>query len=301
MDKINLESLITESINVNTVNIDKVSTFEILKMINEEDKKVASAVEKEIPQIEIAVNKITEALKKGGRLIYIGAGTSGRLGVLDAVECLPTYGVSDEMVHAIMAGGKDAMFKAKEGIEDSKEECKNDLKAINFSNKDVLVGIAASGRTPYVIGGIEYANKLGAVSVAVTCNKDSDLSKHADIVIEAVTGPEVVTGSTRMKAGSAQKMILNMLSTASMIKIGKVYNNLMVDVKASNLKLVERAKRIVMMATNVSRDVAEQYLKETDYDVKLSIFMIESSLDKVSAKELLNKNQGYIYKALENV
>ncbi|GAA0079185.1 N-acetylmuramic acid 6-phosphate etherase [Clostridium sp. CTA-5] len=301
MDKINLESLITESINVNTVNIDKVSTFEILKMINEEDKKVASAVEKEIPQIEIAVDKITEALKKGGRLIYIGAGTSGRLGVLDAVECLPTYGVSDEMVHAIMAGGKDAMFKAKEGIEDSKEECKNDLKAISFSNKDVLVGIAASGRTPYVIGGIEYAKKLGAVSIAVTCNKDSDLSKYADIVIEAVTGPEVVTGSTRMKAGSAQKMILNMLSTASMIKIGKVYNNLMVDVKASNLKLVERAKRIVMMATNVSRDVAEQYLKETDYDVKLSIFMIESGLDKVSAKELLNKNQGYIYKALENV
>lgn len=301
MDKINLESLITEGVNTNTINIDKSSTFEILTMINEEDKKVASAVEKELPQIEKAVDKIEKALRNNGRLIYVGAGTSGRLGVLDVVECLPTYGVSEETMQAIMAGGKDAMFRSKEGIEDNKEDCKKDLKAIDFCSKDVLVGIAASGRTPYVIGGIEYAKELGAITIAVTCNPNSDIAKIADVSIAAVTGPEVITGSTRMKAGSAQKMILNMLSTATMIKGGKVYRNLMVDVKASNLKLIERAKRIVMLATDVSIDVAEKYLEDTDYDVKLAIFMIESGLDKICAKNLLNKNNGYISRALENV
>lgn len=301
MDKINLENLITEGVNINTINIDKSSTLEILTMINEEDKKVASAVEKEIPQIEKAIDKIEKALRNNGRLIYVGAGTSGRLGVLDAVECLPTYGVSEDTMQAIMAGGKDAMFRAKEGIEDNKEDCKKDLKAIDFCSKDVLVGIAASGRTPYVIGGIEYAKELGAITIAVTCNPNSDIAKITDVSIAAVTGPEVITGSTRMKAGSAQKMILNMLSTATMIKNGKVYRNLMVDVKASNLKLIERAKRIVILATDVSRDVAEKYLEDTNYDVKLAIFMIESGLDKISAKELLNRNDGYVSKALENV
>lgn len=301
MDKINLESLITEGVNNNTINIDKCSIFEILTMINEEDKKVASAVEKEIPRIEIAVDKITKALQNGGRLIYVGAGTSGRLGVLDAVECLPTYGASEDMIQAIMAGGKDAMFRAKEGIEDNKEDCKIDLKAIDFCSKDVLVGIAASGRTPYVIGGIEYAKKIGSITIAITCNPNSDVANIADISISAVTGPEVITGSTRMKAGSAQKMILNMLSTAVMIKSGKVYKNLMVDVKASNLKLIERAKRIVVLATNVSRDVAERYLEDTDYDVKLAIFMIETGLNRISASEVLNKNNGFISKALENL
>lgn len=301
MTRINLESLVTESVNANTLNIDKLSTIDILKTINEEDKKVASSVEKEIPKIEMAVEKITEAFKNNGRLIYIGAGTSGRLGVLDAVECLPTYGVSEDMVQGIMAGGKDAMFRAKEGIEDDKEEGKNDLKAINFSSKDILVGIAASGRTPYVIGAMELAKKIGATVISVTCNPDSEMAKISDISIAVVAGAEVVTGSTRMKAGTAQKMVLNMLSTASMIKIGKVYRNLMVDLKPTNLKLVERAKRIVSLATNVSRDEAEKYLKDTDYDVKLSIFMIESGLDKDSAKMLLEKNQGYISKALENV
>lgn len=301
MDKINLENLITEGVNTRTINIDKSSTFEILTMINEEDKKVASAVEKEIPQIEIAVDKITKALKNGGRLIYVGAGTSGRLGVLDAVECLPTYGVSEDVIQAIMAGGKDAMFRAKEGIEDNPEDCKRDLESINFCSKDVLVGIAASGRTPYVIGGMDYANKLGSITIAVICNPNSDIAKIADISISAVTGPEVITGSTRMKAGSAQKMILNMLSTAAMIKSGKVYRNLMVDVKASNLKLIERAKRIVVLATNVSRDIAEKYLEDTDYDVKLAIFMIEAGLNKISAREVLNENYGCISKALENL
>ncbi|SHK70871.1 N-acetylmuramic acid 6-phosphate etherase [Clostridium cavendishii DSM 21758] len=301
MDKINLESLVTESVNVNTVNIDKASTFEILTMINEEDKKVANAVEKQIPKIGKAVDEITKALKNGGRLIYIGAGTSGRLGILDASECLPTYGVPEDMIQGIIAGGKEAMFRAKEGIEDSQEYCETDLRLINFSNKDVLVGLAASGRTPYVIGGFQYAKKMGAITIGITCNPNSEMSKVADISIEAVTGAEVITGSTRMKAGTAQKMILNMISTATMIKMGKVYKNLMVDLKASNLKLVERAKRIVMLATNVSRDVAEKYLEDTDYDVKLAIFMIESGLDKILAKEVLNKNEGYIFKALENV
>lgn len=301
MEEINLENLITEGININTINIDKLSTFEILRMINEEDKKVAIAIEKELHHIEKAVNKIEKALENGGRLIYIGAGTSGRLGVLDAVECFPTYGVSENVIQAIMAGGKDAIFRAKEGIEDNKIDCKIDLKSINFCNKDVLVGIAASGRTPYVIGGIEYARELGAVTVAVTCNPNSSIAKIAEISIAAVTGPEVVTGSTRMKAGSAQKMVLNMLSTTVMIKMGKVYRNLMVDVKASNIKLIERAKRIVIQATGVSRESAEKYLENTNYDVKLAIVMIKSGLDKIKAKEVLNKNNGHISRALESL
>lgn len=301
MNKFNLESLVTESVNLDTLNIDKLSTMDILKTINNEDKKVASAVEKEIPKIEMAIEKITEAFKNNGRLIYIGAGTSGRLGVLDAVECFPTYGVSEDMIQGIMAGGKDAMFKAKEGIEDEKVQGQNDLEKIKFSSNDILVGIAASGRTPYVIGAMELAKQIGAFVISITSNSGSEMSKIAHIAIEVVTGAEVITGSTRMKAGSAQKMVLNMLSTVSMIKIGKVYGNLMVDLKPTNLKLLERAKRIVSLATNISKDEAEKYLNETDYDVKLSIFMIESGLDKDSAKNLLEKNDGYISKALQNV
>lgn len=301
MKRINLEQLITEGVNENTNNIDKVSTLEMLTMINEEDKKVAFEVQKELPNIAKAVDEIARAFEKGGRLIYIGAGTSGRLGILDASECPPTYGVPENMVHAIIAGGHEAIFRAKEGAEDSLELCEEDLKNINFSADDVLVGLAASGRTPYVIGGLKYAKELGAVTVGVTCNPNSEISKLADISIAPVVGPEVITGSTRMKSGTAQKMVLNMLTTGSMIKIGKVFNNLMVDVKASNEKLVERAKRIVSLATGVTRERATEVLEQTSYNVKLSILMIESGFSRQDASDLLEKHKGYISKALESI
>ena len=280
MTNISLDKLVTESRNENTKNIDRVETLEMLKMINDEDKKVAEAVEKELIHIAKAVDKIGEAFFNGGRLIYVGAGTSGRLGVLDASECSPTYGVSYDLVRGIIAGGQSAMFKAKEGAEDSKNLCIKDLKNINFAENDILVGIAASGRTPYVIGGLEYANGIGATTISVTCNPESEMSKIANISIAPVVGAEAITGSTRMKAGTAQKMVLNMLSTGAMVKTGKVYGNLMVDLKATNEKLVERAKRIVMQATGAKRAQVEKILEETNFDVKLSIFMIESSLDK---------------------
>lgn len=295
---IDLSKMVTEKRNSNTKDIDKVSTLEMVKKINCEDKLVACAVEKELPQIAEAIDKIADAMNNGGRLIYCGAGTSGRLGILDASECPPTYGVSSELVQGIIAGGIEAIFKAKEGAEDSKELCVEDLNNMNFTKKDVLVGIAASGRTPYVIGGIEYANSIGAVTVGVTCNPQSEIASVAKIAISPVVGPEVITGSTRMKAGTAQKMVLNMLSTGAMVRTGKVYGNLMVDVKATNEKLVERAKHIVMEATEVTREKAEAVLEETNYDVKLSILMIMTNLSKEEGKELLEKNNGYIAKAL---
>ena len=296
---IDLNKMVTEKRNLNTKDIDKVSTLEMVRKINDEDKLVAYAVEKELPQIAEAIDKIAEAINNGGRLIYCGAGTSGRLGILDASECPPTYGVSPELVQGMIAGGIEAIFKAKEGAEDSKELCVEDLNNINFTNKDVLVGIAASGRTPYVIGGLEYANSIGAVTVGVTCNPGSEIAAVAKIAISPVVGPEVITGSTRMKAGTAQKMVLNMLSTGAMVKTGKVYGNLMVDVKATNEKLVERAKHIVMEATEVTREKAEAVLEETNYDVKLSILMIMANLSKEDGEALLEKNNGYIAKALE--
>lgn len=301
MDKLNLSKLTTESRNQNTLNIDKVSTLEMVKMINEEDKKVANAIEIELPQIAEAIDGIVERMQKGGRLIYIGAGTSGRLGILDASECPPTYGVSEELVQGLIAGGQEAIFRAKEGTEDSKELAVEDLKNKHLNENDTVVGIAASGRTPYVIGGLEYANKIGALTVSVTCNADSQVAKEAKIAISPVVGAEVVTGSTRLKSGTAQKLVLNMLSTGSMIKMGKVYGNLMVDVKATNEKLVERSKKIVCEATGVSFKEAETILTETDFDVKLSIFMILSNLEKKEAKVILEKNNGYIAKALKNI
>lgn len=296
---IDLNKMVTEKRNLNTKDIDKVSTLEMVKKINDEDKLVAYAVEKELPQIANAIDKIAEAINNDGRIIYCGAGTSGRLGILDASECPPTYGVSPELVQGIIAGGMEAIFKAKEGAEDSKELCVEDLRNMNFTKGDVLVGIAASGRTPYVIGGLEYANSIGAVTVGVTCNPQSDIAAVAKIAISPVVGPEVITGSTRMKAGTAQKMVLNMLSTGAMVKTGKVYGNLMVDVKATNEKLVERAKHIVIEATEVSREKAEAVLEETNYDVKLSILMIMANLSKKEGKALLEENNGYIAKALE--
>lgn len=301
MDKLNLSKLTTESRNQNTLNIDKVSTLEMVKMINEEDKKVANAIEIELPQIAEAIDGIVERMQKGGRLIYIGAGTSGRLGILDASECPPTYGVSEELVQGLIAGGQEAIFRAKEGAEDSKELAVLDLKYKHLNENDTVVGIAASGRTPYVIGGLEYANEIGALTISVTCNADSQVAKEAKIAISPVVGAEVVTGSTRLKSGTAQKLVLNMLSTGSMIKMGKVYGNLMVDVKATNEKLVERSKKIVCEATGVSFKEAETVLNETDFDVKLSIFMILSNLEKEEAKVILEMNNGYIAKALKNI
>lgn len=301
MKKIDLEKLTTESRNQNTLNIDKVSTLDMVKMINEEDKKVAVAIEAELPKIAEAIDKIVSSIHKGGRLVYIGAGTSGRLGILDASECPPTYGVSEELVQGIIAGGKEAIFRAKEGAEDSKELAVEDLKNISLNENDAVVGLAASGRTPYVIGGLEYANEIGALTVSITCNAGSEVSKAAKIPIAPVVGAEAVTGSTRLKSGTAQKLVLNMLSTGTMIKLGKVYGNLMVDVRATNEKLVERAKKIVCEATGVTREDAEKSLIETNYDVKLSIFMILSKLDKEEAKKLLDESNGYIAEALKSM
>ncbi|MGN9165323.1 N-acetylmuramic acid 6-phosphate etherase [Tissierellaceae bacterium HCP3S3_D8] len=297
--KIQLHKLTTEKRNPLTMDIDIVSTDQMVRLINNEDKKVAYAVEKEIPNIARAIDLIVDRLGNGGRLIYMGAGTSGRLGILDASECPPTFGVSHELVQGLIAGGHKAILKAVENIEDSTEEGMKDLKEIDFTNKDVLVGIAASGRTPYVLGGLEYARSIGAITIGVTNNSLAEMRNYVDICIAVEVGGEVVTGSTRMKAGTAQKMVLNMLSTGTMIKLGKVYENLMVDVEPTNLKLVERSKRIVMEATGVEEDVATEYLEDTDYDVKLSILMIKGGLDKNTAKDLLHKTKGHIRKALE--
>ena len=301
MNTIKLENLTTDSRNSSSLNIDKVSTLDMVKIINNEDKKVALAVEKELVKIAEAIDGIVSGMQKGGRLIYIGAGTSGRLGILDASECPPTYGVSEELVQGIIAGGTEAIFRAKEGAEDSKELAIEDLKSKNITENDTIVGLAASGRTPYVIGGLEYANKIGALTVSITCNANSEVAKVSKVSIAPVVGAEVVTGSTRMKAGTAQKLVLNMLSTGTMIKLGKVYGNLMVDVRATNKKLVERAKKIVCEATGVDREVAEKVLKETNYDVKLSILMILTGLDINEAKEKLTQNKGYIAKAMETI
>lgn len=301
MDRLNLKTLTTESRNENTMDIDQVSTLEMVKKINNEDKKVAEAVEKELPKIAEAIDCIVERMYKGGRLIYIGAGTSGRLGILDASECPPTYGTSEELVQGLIAGGTEAIFRAKEGAEDSKELAVADLKDKNITENDTIVGLAASGRTPYVIGGLEYANEIGALTISITCNADSEVSKASKISIAPVVGAEVVTGSTRLKSGTAQKLVLNMLSTGAMIKLGKVYGNLMVDVKSSNEKLIERAKLIVCEATGIAIDEATEILNETDFDVKLAIFMILSKLNKEEARTKLNKNKGYIAKALNNI
>lgn len=293
-----LDKLITEGRNPDTLDIDRLSTEDMLKKINNEDKKVPIAVEKEIPNIAKAVDIIAEKLKQGGRLIYIGAGTSGRLGILDASECPPTFGVDPEMVQGIIAGGDVAIRRSVEDVEDKEDLGKEDLKKKNLSSKDVVVGIAASGRTPYVLGALRYAKEVGAHTVGISCNPDSEMKKIVDIMIAPVVGPEVIMGSTRMKAGTAQKLVLNMLSTGAMIKLGKVYSNLMVDVKATNEKLINRAKRIVKLATDADEKVIEKILKETNYNVKLTILMILTGLNQNKAKELLGRSNGYIAKAL---
>lgn len=299
---IELKGLTTETRNANSKNIDTMTTLEMMKTINNEDKLVAHAIEKQLPNIARAVDIIADKLKKGGRLIYIGAGTSGRIGILDASECPPTFGTDPSMVQGLIAGGIEAILKAVEGAEDMEEEGEADLKKINFVAKDVLVGIAASGRTPYVIGAINYANSIGSETISVASNSESEMAKLAKLSIAPIVGPEIITGSTRMKSGTSQKMVLNMLTTGVMIKLGKVYENLMVDVKATNLKLIERSKGIVMEATGTSSDVAENYLEKTNYDVKLTIFLILSKLQSIAeAKKILNDNEGYIRQALQSI
>ena len=294
-----LSTLITEQRNPNSMHVDSLSALEIVQLMNEEDKQVPLAIEKCLPQIAQAVERIVAAFQQGGRLVYIGAGTSGRLGVLDASECPPTFGVSPEMVKGIIAGGERALRHPIEGAEDSKTQAVVDLQTIQFSSKDVLVGIAASGRTPYVIGALEYAKSLGSVTVSIASNPNSAMANIVDIAIDTVVGPEVLTGSSRLKSGTAQKLVLNMLTTASMILMGKCYQNLMVDVQASNEKLKARAIRIVMQATDCDKAVAEETLKLADQNAKLAIMMILSGLDRAQAEALLETHQGKLQLALK--
>ena len=294
-----LSTLITEQRNPNSMHVDSLSALEIVQLMNEEDKQVPLAIEKCLPQISQAVERIVAAFQQGGRLVYIGAGTSGRLGVLDASECPPTFGVSPEMVKGIIAGGERALRHPIEGAEDSKAQAVVDLQTIQFSSKDVLVGIAASGRTPYVIGALEYAKSLGSVTVSIASNPNSAMANIVDIAIDTVVGPEVLTGSSRLKSGTAQKLVLNMLTTASMILMGKCYQNLMVDVQASNEKLKARAIRIVMQATDCDKALAEETLKQADQNAKLAIMMILSGLDRAQAEALLEKHQGKLQLALK--
>ena len=294
-----LSTLITEQRNPNSMNVDSLSALEIVQLMNQEDKQVPLAIEKCLPQIAQAVECIVAAFQQGGRLVYIGAGTSGRLGVLDASECPPTFGVSPEMVKGIIAGGERALRHPIEGAEDSKSQAVVDLQTIQFSSKDVLVGIAASGRTPYVISALEYAKSLGSVTVSIASNPNSAMANIVDIAIDTVVGPEVLTGSSRLKSGTAQKLVLNMLTTASMILMGKCYQNLMVDVQASNEKLKARAIHIVMQATDCDKALAEETLKQADQNAKLAIMMILSGLDRAQAEALLEKHQGKLQFALK--
>ncbi|EOW9421167.1 N-acetylmuramic acid 6-phosphate etherase [Vibrio cholerae] len=294
-----LSHLVSEGRNPDTMDIDLLSSQEIVERLNQQDKQVPLAVEAVLPQIAQAVDKITAAFKQGGRLIYLGAGTSGRLGVLDASECPPTFGVSDQMVIGLIAGGKEAMFTAQEGAEDNATLGAHDLQQIDFSSKDVLVGIAASGRTPYVIGALEYANDLGATTIALSCNPDSPIAEIAQIAISPVVGPEALTGSTRLKSGTAQKLVLNMLTTASMIRLGKSYQNLMVDVRATNRKLIARAVRIVMQATDCQREEAEALLKESHNNAKLAILMHLTGMNYEQATAKLSQLDGFLRRAME--
>ena len=298
MATVDLRKIATEQRNPRTTHIDELSTLEMVRLINSEDHKVAEAVEAVCPQIAKAVDVIAEKLRQGGRLIYVGCGTSGRLGILDAVECPPTYSTEPEMVQGLIAGGMPAVYKAVEGAEDDRELGAEDLKGIRFSEKDVLVGIAASGRTPYVLGAMEYAKKLGAPVIGVSCCPGSQVDEAADIGIAPTPGPEVVTGSTRMKSGTAQKMILNMLSTGAMIRLGKVYGNLMVDVKPTNEKLVRRCVTIVCEATGEPEEKAVQALESCDYHCKTAIVMLLCGKTADEARALLHRADGRVAEAL---
>jgi N-acetylmuramic acid 6-phosphate etherase len=294
-----LSTLITEQVNERSKTIDQMSTIDILKLMNEEDRTVADAVDRALPQIEAAINSIYKQLANGGRLFYVGAGTSGRLGVVDASECPPTFRTPPDLVQAIIAGGAGAIYTAVEGAEDSQQLAAKDLKKRQLTHQDVVVGIAASGRTPYVVGAIDYAKKVGSVTIALSCNENTVTSRLADHSIEVVVGPEILMGSTRLKAATAQKMVLNMISTTTMIKLGKVYQNLMVDLHANNHKLIERARRIVMLVTDAPYEIAEQVLNETGQQVKPAIVMIKAEVSYEEAKKAIEQAEGYVHRAIE--
>lgn len=296
----NLGALVSETRNPETMDLDALTTIELVNRFNRQDTLVAQAVKATLPEVARAVDAAALALKAGGRIIYMGAGTSGRLGVLDASECPPTFGVPHGLVVGLIAGGPGALLKAVEGAEDNAQLGEDDLKALSLNAADLVVGLAASGRTPYVIGGLKYANAVGCTTVAISCNPDSPIAHEADIAISPVVGPEALTGSTRLKSGTAQKLVLNMISTGAMVKFGKVYQNLMVDMKATNIKLVDRACRMVVEATGVTRDVAESILKQTDFDVKPAILMVLTGLDAPAARAKLTAHQGFLRAALEN-
>lgn len=300
MIKMAIKDLTTEQRNPHTMHIDTMSTIDMVKTINEEDHKVADAVATQNSQIAQAIDVAASKYGAGGRLIYIGAGTSGRLGVLDAAELVPTYGIKPEQAIGLIAGGKGAMYVAVEGAEDSPELAAQDLHDLNLNKNDVVLGLAASGRTPYVVGGLDYARKVGAATIAIACVKDSVIGQHAQVAIEAVVGPEVITGSTRMKAGTAQKMILNMISTGVMIRQGKVYQNVMIDVLPTNKKLVDRAIRIITAVTDVPAEKAEKLLHDADKDVALAIVMAKTRLNKEKAAKLLAKNNENVSQVLNN-
>ncbi|MFZ0456628.1 MAG: N-acetylmuramic acid 6-phosphate etherase [Ignavibacteriaceae bacterium] len=295
-----ISNLSTEQRNPKSMNIDNSSTIEVLKIINEEDEKVPLAVKKELPYIEKAVEIIVKSIKNGGRLIYFGAGTSGRLGVVDASECPPTFGTPFGLISGYIAGGKEAMFRAQEGAEDYEENGAEDVIKAEVSDKDVVCGIAASRRTPYVIGAVNKAKELGAATLFITTNPRKYFNlKEVDIAICPDVGPEVIMGSTRMKSGTAQKLVLNMLTTAAMIKLGKVYENMMIDLQMTNKKLVERSKRIIMTITGLSYEESSEYLQKADGHVKTALVMIKANVDVNEARARLEKAGGFVRKAID--
>ncbi|MDG6120269.1 N-acetylmuramic acid 6-phosphate etherase [Lactococcus formosensis] len=289
-----IESLSTEGRNPNSMNLDQVSTLEMVKIMNNEDAKVAAGIATVLPQIATAIDRAAERFAAGGRIIYIGAGTSGRLGLLDGVELTPTYSVPSTRAFGIIAGGDEAVYKAIEGAEDSRELGLADIKAVELTPQDILIGLSASGRTPYVLAALEYAKKVGALTISVSANPNSEMATVADVGIDVAVGPEVITGSTRMKSGTAQKMVLNMISSGIMVKTGKVYQNLMINVQATNEKLVNRGIRIVSQATGVSFEEAEKVFYESGERVNVAILMLELNVSSIEAKKLLKEKDGNI-------
>ncbi len=300
MTKPDLTALTTEAQNPHTMELDAMSTLDLVRVMNDEDRHVAEAVRHELPRIAVAVDKIAEHMRKGGRLIYLGAGTSGRLGVLDAVECPPTFSSSPEQVVGLIAGGPGAFLRAVEGAEDSDTLGAEDLRELGLGPKDVVVGIAASGRTPYVIGALQYARTVHALTVAVVCNRGSAVAAAAELPIEVVTGPEVLTGSTRLKAGTATKLVLNMLSTGAFVRLHKVYGNLMVDVMATNRKLQARSVRIVAEVARCDLATAERRLQECDGEVKAAIVVHRMHVDAAAARSRLFHAEGSVRAVLES-
>ncbi|MBO0420961.1 N-acetylmuramic acid 6-phosphate etherase [Vagococcus fluvialis] len=295
-----LENLTTEKRNEDTLNLDKLSIIETVTKMNQEDEKVIAAIEKKKESIAAVIEQVVKSLKNGGRLFYFGAGTSGRLGILDAAECVPTFSTDPELVQGIIAGGESAMTVAVEGAEDSITLAEEDFRERGLTDKDIVIGISASGRTPYVIGGLKYAAEVGATTASISCNENAEISTFASFPIEVTAGPEILTGSTRLKSGTLQKLILNMISTISMVHLGKVYGNLMVDVKPTNEKLVERAKNIIVEATGCTKEEATHYFEDSDEQVKLAIIRILTKTSKEEGLALLEANDGFIRKAVDN-